>query len=88
MIHTPLDPRRFAYVIPIIGVRVKPEADTAGFGKQFVEDMRERLNIGPYYLFSFVSYDFRADVFDAVNGVTKYIRIISSMLIFSSSLFF
>ncbi|SJZ36434.1 Macrolide export ATP-binding/permease protein MacB [Porphyromonas cangingivalis] len=82
MIHTPLDPRRFAYVIPIIGVRVKPEADTAGFGKQFVEDMRERLNIGPYYLFSFVSYDFRADVFDAVNGVTKYIRIISSMLIF------
>lgn len=82
MIHTPLDIRRFAYVIPIIGVRVKPEADTAGFGKQFVEDMRERLNIGPYYLFSFVSYDFRAEVFDAVNGVTKYIRIISSMLIF------
>lgn len=82
MIHTPLDIRRFAYVIPIIGVRVKPEADTPGFQKQFVEDMRGRLNIGPYYLFSFVSYDFRAEVFDAVNGVTRYIHIISSMLIF------
>ena len=44
--------------------------------------MKTKLNIGPYYLFGFMSYDSRSEAADIDSGISNYVRIISGMLIF------
>ena len=80
-IYTPFNIWRFAYHIPTIGIRISPEADKVGFEQQFIEDMKGNLNIGPFYLFSLTSYDFKSDVYNAVSGVSNYLTVITSLLI-------
>ncbi len=81
-IYTPLSYGAFAYSIPKIVVRVKPEADVPGFAEQFMEEMKTKLNIGFYYLFGFMSYDFRSEVEDIDRGISSYVRVIVALIIF------
>ena len=81
-IYTPFNYGRFAYTVPAIAVRIKPEANVPGFAEQFMDDMKTKLNIGPYYLFGFMSYDSRSEAADIDSGISNYVRIISGMLIF------
>ncbi|MDD2246228.1 MAG: ABC transporter permease [Proteiniphilum sp.] len=82
LIYTPLNYKRFAYSVPAIAVRVSPEADVPGFAQQFTDNMKSKLNIGPYYLFGFMSYDFRSEVADIHSGISNYVRIITGLLVF------
>ncbi|HBG40621.1 MAG TPA: hypothetical protein DDZ96_05480 [Porphyromonadaceae bacterium] len=81
-IYTPFNTPRLAYTIPVIGIRVKASADTHGFAQQFINNMKSKLNIGPFYLFNFTSYDFKAEVYDTATGITKYISVISGVIVF------
>lgn len=81
-IYTPFNPFRLLYTIPKIGFRVTPEADMPGFEQQFMEDMKNRLNIGPFYLFSVTSYDNQAEAYDIYSGIGKYINIITWVMLF------
>lgn len=81
-IYTPFNSTRLAYSIPAIAVRVKPESDRHDFAPRFMEEMKTKLNIGPYYLFNFMSYDSRSEVSDAVSGITGFIRIAVGLLLF------
>lgn len=81
-IYMPFNIWRFAYTIPTIGIRVSPETDILTFEEKFVEDMKGKLNIGPFYLFSIISYDFRSEVLDTVTGISNYVRVIISLLSF------
>ena len=81
-IYTPFNIPRLAYHIPTIALRVSPEADMPGFEQRFIEDMKGNLNIGPFYLFSLISYDFKSEVYNTVSGVSNYLTIISSLLSF------
>ena len=81
-IYTPFNPIRLLYTIPKIGFRVSPEADIPGFEQQFTEDMKSRLNIGPFYLFSVSSYDTQADAYNIYSGVGKYINVIMWVMLF------
>jgi len=83
-IYTPFNTQRMLWSLPNIpiGIRVHPEADTKGFEQRFIEEMKGKLNVGPYYLFSFISYDFKADVFDTATGISKYISAIIGVVVF------
>ena len=81
-IYTPFNMLRFSYTIPRIGFRVSPEVDVPGFEQRFTEEMKSKLNIGPFYLFSVSSYDFQAEVYEKVIGISKYIQAISAILLF------
>ncbi len=81
-IYTPFHMRFFSYSLPTIAMRVRPEAAIPGFEAKFTEAMKTKLNIGPFYLFSVISYDLRADAYDKVTGISKYVSIITSVLAF------
>ncbi len=81
-IYTPVSYGMFAYTIPAIAVRVKPEADTPKFAEKFMDEMKSKLNIGPYYLFGFMSYDSRSEVADINSGISSYVSVIIGLLIF------
>lgn len=81
-IYTPFNSIRLAYSIPAIAVRVKPEVDRHDFAPRFMDDMKNKLNIGPYYLFNFMTYNSRSEVYDAVSGITGFIRIVVGLLLF------
>lgn len=81
-IYTPFNMLRLAYTIPLIGFRVSPETDIPGFEQRFTEEMKSKLNIGPFYLFSLSSYDYKAEVYETATGINKYINIITWMILF------
>lgn len=81
-IYTPFNMLRLSYTIPRIGFRVSPEADIPGFEQRFTEEMRSKLNIGPFYLFSVSSYDYQAEVYEKVIGISKYINVITGVILF------
>lgn len=81
-IYTPFNMLRLSYTIPIIGFRVSPEADIPGFEQRFTEEMKSKLNIGPFYLFHVISYDYKAEVYETATGISKYVNIISGMIFF------
>ncbi|MDR0422026.1 MAG: ABC transporter permease [Proteiniphilum sp.] len=81
-IYTPFNMYRLSYTIPVIGFRVSPEADVPGFELQFTEEMKGKLNIGPFHFFSLISYDYKAEVYETVTGIRKYVNIISGVLLF------
>lgn len=81
-IYTPFNSSRFSYSVPVIGVRIKPEADSHDFAQRFMEDMKSKLNIGPFYLFSFMSYDFKSEVWNTKTGINKYISSIIGLMAF------
>lgn len=81
-IYTPFNLLRLSYTIPVIGFRVSPEADIPGFEQKFTEEMKSKLNIGPFYLFNVISYDYKAEVYETSTGISKYINIISWIILF------
>ncbi|WP_294082805.1 ABC transporter permease [Proteiniphilum sp. UBA5384] len=81
-IYTPFNMLRLAYTIPVIGFRISPEADIPGFEQRFTEEMKSKLNIGPFYLFSLSSYDYKAEVYETATGINKYVNIITWMILF------
>ncbi len=81
-IYTPFNMLRLSYTIPRIGFRVSPEADIPGFEQRFTEEMRSKLNIGPFYLFSVSSYDYQAEVYEKVIGISKYVNVITGVILF------
>lgn len=81
-IYTPFNMLRLSYTIPVIGFRVNPGADIPGFEQRFTEEMRSKLNIGPFYLFSLSSYDYKAEVYETATGISKYINIITWVILF------
>lgn len=80
-IYTPIHDG-LKYALPNIAFRVSAEADDTTFVSRFMSEMRSKLNIGPYYLFSLFSYDFRAEVLDTVSGIQSYINVIVCLIIF------
>lgn len=81
-IHVPMHTGIQAHFVPNLAIRVSESADNPGFASQFMEDMKTKLNIDPYYLFGFSSFDYRAEVADTASGVTSYIRVIVGLLLF------
>lgn len=81
-IYTPFNLLRLSYTIPVIGFRVSPEADIPGFEQKFTKEMKSKLNIGPFYLFNVISYDYKAEVYETSTGISKYINIISWIILF------
>lgn len=81
-IHVPMHTGIQAYFVPNLAIRVSESADHPGFATQFVEDMKTKLNIDPYYLFGLSSYDYKAEVADTASGVTSYIRVIVGLVLF------
>lgn len=69
----------------VISIRVKPEADGAGFEDKFVNDMREQLSVGPYFLVtitptSSVQKNYMTWT-GASNGLKSVFSVISFLLI-------
>lgn len=81
-IYTPFNMFRLSSTVPIIGFRVSPGADIPGFEQRFMEEMKSKFNIGPFYLFSLISYDYKAEVYETATGISKYINIISWIILF------
>ncbi|MDR2816248.1 MAG: ABC transporter permease [Proteiniphilum sp.] len=81
-IYTPFNMLRLSYTVPVIGFRVTPEADIPGFEQRFTKEMKSKLNIGPFYFFSLISYDYKAEVYETATGISKYINIITGILLF------
>ncbi len=88
LIYTPFNLIRLSYTIPIIGLRVTKEADTRDFAERFMEEMKTKLNIGPFYLFGIISYDDKASYYDTNSGISKYITTITSVILFFSFIIF
>ncbi len=81
-IYTPFNLNRLHYTIPKIAFRVSPQANTPLFEQQFVDDMKSKLNIGPFYFFSLSSYVNQEEAYEIATGISKYISIIVGLLIF------
>ncbi|MEA4904143.1 MAG: FtsX-like permease family protein [Petrimonas sp.] len=81
-IYVPLNQRYLASSVPAIEVRVRAEADSPQFAEQFIEAMRTKLNIGFFYLFGFMSYDFRSEVANINSGITQYMSVVVGLVLF------
>lgn len=81
-IYTPFNMSRLSYTNPTIGFRLSPKADFPGFEQRFMEEMKGKLNIGPFYLFNVISYDYKAEVYETSTGISKYIHIIIGIFLF------
>ncbi len=44
--------------------------------------MKTRLNIGFFYLFGFMSYDFRSEVANINSGITQYVGVVAGLVSF------
>lgn len=81
-IYVPFSQQHLASSVPAIEVRVRPEADSPQFAEQFIGAMKTRLNIGFFYLFGFMSYDFRSEVANINSGITQYVSVVAGLVSF------
>ncbi len=63
-------------------VRVKEEADTPKFAEEFFTEMRDKLQIGDYYLFQVEPYDKIKAKFDLSLGIPMYVGIATGLVTF------
>lgn len=70
--------------LPLLSIRVRPEADTDDFATRFFRDMTPLLQIAPFYLFEVRSYDEQKAERDASEGITPYIRSARLIAVFFS----
>lgn len=81
-IYTPLVDTRLRYQLVTYLFRVKPEADHRGFAREFFDEMRSTLEIGPFYLTDVKPVsDFR-DFYLTSISAPKYQSIIGGLVAF------
>lgn len=78
-IYVPTEDWMMQYISPSIAVRVKPEMEE-GFMDRFMVDMRDKLNIGPFYFSQIQSYDENKEIHD--TSINNYIRTSVAVLLF------
>jgi putative ABC transport system permease protein len=80
-IYVPIEEYMIHANIPSTAVRVRAEADHH-FAETFMNKMRKRLQVGPYYLFNIESYDESKQIYDASKGTSNYIKSGSALILF------
>lgn len=78
-IHLPFGYDILKFYPAPIAIRVKSEAGK-GFANRFTEDMRDRLNIGPFFFSEILSYDEGREIQD--TAMNNYIRTSVAVLLF------
>lgn len=67
---------------PNISIRIRPEADTPGFARRFLDEMSPQLKLDPVYLFDVSSYADQKRRVDAESGNTSFIRSVRLVVAF------
>ena len=78
-IYVPTEDWMLQYISPSIAIRVKPEVEK-GFVDCFMLDMRDKLNIGPFFFSQIRSYDEVKEIHD--TDINNYIRTSVAVLLF------
>lgn len=81
-IYTPMVDPRIRYGIVTYIFRVKAEEDHKGFAREFFDEMRDKLEIGPFYLTDVKPLSDQRDYYLTNIKVPKYLRLIEGLVIF------
>ncbi len=81
-IYTPLTDVRIRYSIVTYVFRVKSERDHKGFAREFFNEMRDKLEIGPFYLTDVRPLSAQRDYYLTNINVPQYLSLIQGLVIF------
>lgn len=81
-IYTPLVNYRLRYQIVTYVIRIKEEADHKGFEREFFDEIRGKLEIGPFYLVDIKPLSAQRDFYLTDIKVPKYLNLTQGLIIF------